>query len=124
MPSIEDKLNQLAELKSQADTITMHYQQIKESAIPPEVITAVAEIEAECDTDLEPVKQKIASLEDEIRNDTAKLGRTVKGTFIRSVFVPGRTTWETYALNEYALDHPEVERFRKIGKPSVRIENI
>jgi len=39
----------------------------------------------------------------------------------KAIYVKGRITWNTKALIGYAIAYPEVEQFKKVGKPSVKI---
>ncbi len=47
---------------------------------------------------------------------------TKKGSgYYGATFVKGQVLWDTKALGKYSVAHPEIERFKKAGKPSVRI---
>lgn len=37
------------------------------------------------------------------------------------IYVSGRTTWNTAQLDGYAVDHPEIQGFRRTGAPSAKI---
>ncbi|MBI3741394.1 MAG: hypothetical protein HY257_06525 [Chloroflexi bacterium] len=63
----------------------------------------------------------IPTLEKEIRNDVTALGASVKGKKFHAVYSHGRISWNTKALDEFAVLHPEVNDFRKQGEPSVSI---
>ena len=60
-------------------------------------------------------------LESEIKRMVITSGESCKGDGYNALFVKGRVTWDTKALNGYAIARPEIEQFRKIGRPSARI---
>ncbi len=61
-------------------------------------------------------------LESEIKAEVLKQGPSVKSdNGYQAVYSKGRITWDTKALNGYALAHPEIEKLRNPGKPSVSI---
>lgn len=51
-------------------------------------------------------------------------GESVKGERLQAVWVKGRTSWDTKALDGYSAAHPEIERFRKVGEPNVTIRTV
>lgn len=84
--------------------------QAKEKAIRAEIDAQVKEtyadvarrkreIEEEFAGNIDAVKANIDKLKAEIKADTIAKGETVKGKFYQSVFVKGRTTWKTDALD-------------------------
>lgn len=51
-------------------------------------------------------------------------GESVKGVELQAVFSKGRTTWDGQKLAGYAIAHPEIEKLKKVGKPSVAIREV
>ena len=49
---------------------------------------------------------------------------SVKGKNLQAVFSKGRTSWDPKALIGYAVAHPEINEFKKVGKPSVSIREV
>jgi hypothetical protein len=121
---IIDKLNQIADLQSKVDLYRSHFDQIRADLITPELAAELKDLEIEQATSIEPIQQQISELEREIRERVAMAAQSVSGDYLRAIFVKGRTSWDTKALDGFAAAHPEIEKFRKLGKPSVRIENI
>ena len=70
---------------------------------------------------LEAVNSNLKALEEGIRNLAKQAKRSIKGKFFQVVYVRGRVSWNTEALDKYANEHPEVAYFRKEGEPSVQI---
>jgi len=60
-------------------------------------------------------------IKDEIKKRVLESKVSVRGAAYQAVYVKGRTTWDSKALSGYALAHPEIEKLRKKGKPSVSI---
>lgn len=51
-------------------------------------------------------------------------GESIKGEELQAVFSKGRTTWDTKKLEGYAIAHPEIDKLKKVGKPSVAIREV
>lgn len=51
-------------------------------------------------------------------------GESIKGEKLQACFSKGRTTWDTKALVGYAVAHPEIDKLKKAGKPSVSIREV
>ena len=116
-----DKLDQLAEFRSQKDSINLQQDEALKAAYPEELAKILDDIEAEFDGRLDTVSEKIATLEKEIKSDVLYFGETIKGTHLQAVWNKGRVSWNTKALDGYLVAHPELEKLRKQGKPSVTI---
>ena len=76
---------------------------------------------AEYEPLLETMGENIAALEQDVRADVLAHGATVKCERLQAVYVHGRVSWDTKALDRYALDHPELARYRHQGAPSVSL---
>jgi hypothetical protein len=122
--SIHQKLDRLAELKSQADAISLHYADIRATIVPAEILQALADLDAEKATALEELSGGIASLEDEIKANVLANGATVKGAYLMAVYAKGRVSWDQKLLDGFALAHPEIAAARKVGDPSVSFRTV
>jgi hypothetical protein len=71
----------------------------------------------ECNTE-------IGILENMVKQFTLKRGKSFKGKFLQTVYSKGKTTWDTNALDGYAVINPDILRFKKTGTPSVSIRAI
>jgi phage host-nuclease inhibitor protein Gam len=83
-----------------------------------------AEIEAEFAGKSEAVDENIKKLTEEIKAEVKTLGHSVKGDHYQGVYMNGRITWDTKAMDGYAVGHPEVLFMRKEGEPSVTLRRI
>ena len=115
------KLDQLAEFRSQRDNLELQQDEAIKAAYTPELIKTLAYIEEEFSGRLEIVNNKIDDLQAEIRIDVLEFGSTVNATYLQAVWNKGRVSWNTKGLDGYMVAHPELEQFRRQGKPSVSI---
>ncbi len=119
-----NKLNRLAELQAQADEIRLHFQDLREQIMTPEIKSALAEVDAEEATTLDSVAEGIARLTEEVKQEVLTIGASVKGDHLQAVWNKGRVSWDTKSLDGYAKAHPELLDLRKEGSPSVSIRNV
>ena len=48
----------------------------------------------------------------------------LKGSLLHAIYAAGRASWDTKALEGYAVAHPEILQFKKVGEPSVSIREM
>lgn len=70
------------------------------------------------------ISGKAAGRVDKINIGVLEKGESIKGELLQAVFSKGRTTWDTPALAGYAIAHPELNKLKKVGKPSVSIREV
>jgi len=70
------------------------------------------------------VDQRIDSLTRSIKSATLSLQASEKGSRLHAIYTKGRTTWDGALLKGYAVAHPEINEFKKVGKPSVSIRPV
>lgn len=121
MADIASKLNQLADLHAQKDSLASAKQALIDKALPPEAKARLAEIEAEFENKDEAADANIATLEATIKAEVLAGAESVKGAHYQAVWNKGRQSWDDKGLTAYAESHPEVMQFRKQGEPSVTI---
>ena len=117
--TIEDKLNKLVNYRAQVDVLNLQKQDEINRILTPEIKNAIADIEMEFYSKTEGAKDNIATLEKEIKEAVINHGSTVKSEFLMAVYNKGRVSWDGKGLAGFAVAHPEIEAFKKIGKPSV-----
>jgi hypothetical protein len=123
MDAIVAKLDELAELRAAAEVTRLDYE-----AKRAEILKAVqAELDALAD-EYEPLlaaaAERADALEAEIRGDVLAAGGSVRGGQLQAVYVRGRVSWDTAALDAYAEQHPEVQDYRRQGEPSVSLRQV
>ena len=114
-------LEQLTEFYAQRDLLMIDKKRALEDAMPAEVKQRMNELEAEFGDKEEAVKDNIAALEAEVKQAVLDEGATVKGGSVQAVYVKGRVSWDSKALDGYCKAHPELEEYRKQGNPSVSL---
>ena len=122
--TIETMLERLAELNSAIDALSLRMQDAIDSVITPEIKAQIAEINLEYAPMLDEVRSKTATLEIKIKDAVIEHGATVKGTRAQAVYAKGRVSWDTKALDGYAVGEPALLAFRTEGSPSVSIRAV
>ena len=121
---ITNKLDQLANFQAQKDYFALQKQELINQVLTSEIKARLEEIEVEFADRLQAVNTNIAALENEIKQDVLAHGASVKGAFLRAIWNKGRVTWDTKAMDEFAISHPEVSGFRKQGEPYISISKV
>jgi len=142
--TIEKKIEDLADLQDKIDLFelqkTVRQKELDEakqalinSILTPEILKQVEEINLEfmpkyqaleANDDIELLRGSKTMLEGELQEEIITLGKSVKGTRINAVYTKPRITWETDKLEGYAEAHPEIEKFKKVGKASVSFRKV
>ena len=117
-------LDKLADVKAMIDAVRLHYQELRDNVLTPEQRQQLADIDAELESSIEPAQATAAALEAEVKAEVIKAGASVKGAHLHAVWAKPRVSWDTKALDGYAVAHPELLAFRKEGDASVSIRNI
>ena len=123
-PNLNEKLDQLANFQAQRDVIHLQKQALIDEVLTPEIKARLEEIEAEFAEKVEVVDANITALEAEIKAEVVRCGASVKGTFLMAIWNKGRVSWDTKAMDGYALSHPEILSFRKEGEPYVSFRKV
>lgn len=118
---IKSKLRALAELQTRLAELKAEQEQVIDSLLTPEQRTSIADVRAEYADKLRACSEAIQEEDVEIRAAVLKFGKSVEGDILSAVFVPGRDRWDPAKLEGYAAAHPEINKFRTKGKPSVQI---
>lgn len=121
---IKANLNELSELRSMRDLIMADKQAMIDGILTDEIKAQIAEIELEFASKIDSVSDSIASLEALIKRAVIEHGASVKGDRLHAVYTRGRVSWDTKALDGYAVAHPELTEFRREGEPSVSIRAV
>ena len=114
-------LEQLTEFYAQRDLLMIDKKRALNDAMPYDVRERLSELEAEFGDKEEAVKDNIAELETKVKQAVLDEGATVKGGSLQAVYVKGRVSWDSKALDGYCKAHPELEEYRKQGNPSVSL---
>ena len=96
----------------------------RQDAIPPEVREQIETIEAEYQPKLDVLREKLKSLEDEVKEQVLNTGSTLKGNVVMAVYRRGSTKWDEKHLERLATEYPRILEAKVEGKPSVAIQRI
>ena len=118
---VKVKLDALAELQAQRDSIMLEKNRLLDSLYTDEIKFKMSEVETEFAPKTDTVNEKIATLEQEVRHDVLELDTSVKGTVLHAIVSKGRVSWDTKAIDGYAVAHPEILQFKTEGAPSASI---
>ena len=118
---IAQQLDKLAEFQAQKDVSRLARQDEVNKVLTPEIKQAIEAIDVEFDAQDIAVDANIADLTAKIKDAGVVHGSTVKGTILEAVYNKGRTSWNNAGLDGYAVSNPEIEQFKKVGKPYVAI---
>jgi malate synthase len=118
---IYTKIERYSDIGVGIDLVSQEKAALIDEVLTPEIKEKLAEIDAEFEPKIEQLLQEKSQLEAEIKDEVLNAGRTIKGTYHSFVWSKPRVSWDTKALDGYALAHPEIAQFRKPGEPSVSV---
>ena len=121
MTDIYTKIERYSDIGVGIDLVSQEKAALIDEVLTPEIKEKLAEIDAEFEPKIEQLLQEKSQLEAEIKDEVLNAGRTIKGTYHSFVWSKPRVSWDTKALDGYALAHPEIAQFRKEGAPSVSV---
>ena len=121
---VAELLERLDEYLAQKTLLEIDKKRAIEATIPQDVRDAVADIEAEFDDKLSAADENIAAIEKTIKDEVLRGGQTVKGKTMQAVYAKGRVTYSAKALDGLLVAIPQLNDFRKVGKPSVSIRKV
>ena len=122
--TVTEMLDKLADMQAQLDAIRLHYDDLRASLIPDELKAALADVDAEHFIATEAAQAGISQLTEQIKAAVIADGASVKGAHLHAIWVKGRESWDGKGLAGFAIAHPEILSFRKVGQPSVSIRGV
>lgn len=120
MNTIIAKLNELSDVQAALDVARVDYE-ARRAEILKTVQAELDALSAEFQPLLDVAQERGAALTAEIKQEVLQHGSSVKGAHLQAVYARGRVTWDNKGLDRFAVEHPEVLRFRKQGQPSVAL---
>ena len=121
---IYEKIERYSDIGVGIDLVNQEKTALIDSVLTQEIKEKLAEIDAEFQPRIEQLSQEKSMLESEIKAEVIEAGRTVKGSFHSFVWSKPRVSWDTKALDVYAMSHPEIVQFRTEGSPSVSVRKV
>ena len=121
---IYEKIERYSDIGVGIDLVYQEKATLIDSVLTQEIKEKLAEIDAEFQPKIEQLSQEKSMLESEIKAEVIEAGRTVKGSFHSFIWSKPRVSWDTKALDVYAMSHPEIVQFRTEGSPSVSVRKV
>ncbi len=124
MESKIDLLTEFEDVYLKFSDMQSELERARQDAIPPEVREQLETIEAEYQPKLDALREKLKSLEDEVKELVLSTGSTLKGNVVMAVYRRGSTKWDEKHLERLAAEYPRILEAKIEGKPSVAIQRI
>lgn len=116
-----DKLRRLEELEKVNSQITAQFQDLRDKLYTQELKDKLGRLYEKETNATKDIRYEIDTLAKEIQADVLVSQRSVIGEFLSCIFSKARETWDGKGLSGYAVAHPEINIFKKIGSPTATI---
>ena len=124
MEKDNDYLAEYEDVYLRLSDMQVEMERARQDAIPPEVREQIETIEAEYQPKLDVLREKLKSLEDEVKEQVLNTCSTLKGNVVMAVYRRGSTKWDEKHLERLATEYPRILEAKVEGKPSVAIQRI
>ena len=124
MSEFNDYLAEYEDVYLRLSDLQSELEKARKDAIPQEVREQLETIEAEYQPKLDVLREKLKSLEDEVKEQVLNTGSTLKGNVVMAVYRRGSTKWDEKHLERLAIEFPRILEAKIEGKPSVAIQRI
>ena len=121
---IEQKLEELHDLRLRQGEIKHQFENLRDEIFTPEIRATLKAIDEDEQLSLAETDERIKELTAEIKRLVLDKGNSIKSEHLHAVYMKGRVSWNTKALDGVAAIYPEVAALKKVGKPSVSIRAI
>ena len=124
MTEYNDYLTEYEDVYLRLSDMQSEMEKARQDSIPPEVREQIETIEAEYQPKLDVLREKLKSLEDEVKEQVLNTCSTLKGNVVMAVYRRGSTKWDEKHLERLAIEFPRILEAKIEGKPSVAIQRI
>ena len=124
MSEFNDYLAEYEDVYLRLSDLQSELEKARKDAIPQEVREQLETIEAEYQPKLDVLREKLKSLEDEVKEQVLNTCSTLKGNVVMAVYRRGSTKWDEKHLERLATEYPRILEAKVEGKPSVAIQRI
>ena len=121
MSEFNDYLAEYEDVYLRLSDMQVEMERARQDAIPPEVREQIETIEAEYQPKLDVLREKLKSLEDEVKEQVLNTCSTLKGNVVMAVYRRGSTKWDEKHLERLATEYPRILEAKIEGNPSVAI---
>ena len=94
------------------------------SAVLAKVKAELAAVDEAFASRLAEATDHAKTAEQAARDVVLRTGRSAHIAGIRATYTAPRVSWDTAKLDAYAVQHPEIKEFRKVGKPIVSLRFV
>ena len=119
-----DPMQEFEDLYLIQHDLQKQHEEMRKSAVPPEVQAELEAIDAEFTPKLKTIEEKLAIAGDKVKAMVLAQGTTVRGNVWQAVYAKPRTSWDTKLLDKLAEKYPEIALAKTEGKPSVALRQI
>ena len=124
MTEYNDYLTEYEDVYLRLSDMQSELERARQDAIPPEVREMLETIDAEYQPKLDALREKLKSLEDEVKEQVLNTCSTLKGNVIMAIYRRGSIKWDEKHLLRLAIEYPRILEAKIEGKPSVAIQRI
>ena len=124
MITVAELLDQLSNLETTRENENIDFGLTIEKLIPEEVKEKINEINNKQTVFNEEIDIRISVLREQIEKQVLSDQSSYKGKSLMAVYNKGRVTWDGKKLDGFMIAHPEIEKARKVGDPSVTFRRI
>lgn len=117
------RMEALARAKRAAAELTAVYE-AKRAAIMERIQPELTALDSDFLDRMQRSADDVSRFDTIVREAVLQYGRSFSHARIRAVYARARITWDSKGLQQYAVSHPDVERYRKVGKPTVSLRFI
>lgn len=121
MTDIYAKIERFSDIEVGIDLAKREKEALLDGILTPEIKEKIAELDAEFQPKIDQLILERELLEAEIKAEVLVASRTIKGTYHNFTWNKPKVSWDTKALDVYAMAHPEILQFRKEGDPYVSV---
>lgn len=118
------QLDDLATLRSDRDALAEEKEEAIARVYTPAIRAQVEAIEEAFAAHTSDLDAQIRDLEAAIKEAVLARGTTVKGHAIQAMWMKGRVSWDTKALDSFAQSNPAVLKYRKVGEPFITLRGL
>lgn len=119
-PEVVRTFRALAEARAAAAALEAEYRAAR-SAVLARIQEELAAVDLAYAGRLQASTEAADHNEQELRQLMLRLKHSVRLAGISAAYTAGRVSWDNPGMEAYAQNHPEVLKFRKVGKPVVAL---
>lgn len=117
-----NKLDELWQLRQEREALIALRDKKVNALIPKEIQAEIDETMDDFVPEIAKFDAAIAETEFEVRGMVVSDGVSWQSDHLMAQYNHGKTSWDTKGLDGFAVAHPEINVFKKVGDPYVTIK--